>query len=421
LAESRAASGLSPLHRLWRVLPARGRRRVLTRAAALLAPVPDRPPPPARGGVAVAGELDRASGLGEGARLMLHGLAALGVPHWAIGSPSSGPAPSRPADGAPLLIHVNAPMLPAALLRLDRTMLRRRRLIGHWAWELPTVPADWRQGARFVHEVWAPSRFTATALETLLPGRVRVVPYPLAVAPPRPAPLGRAHFGLPEEAVIVLVSFSLASSFERKNPLGAIAAFRRAFGDRRDRVLLLKIGNPGDFPADFRTIRHHVGAAPNIRIETRTLGSAERHALTACADIVLSLHRSEGFGLVPAEAMLLGRAVIATGWSGNTDFMEAGSAALVGYRLVPARDPRRVFEAPGAVWAEPDFGEAASHLVRLADDPAARAALGRRGRETAAQRLGTAPLAAALQAIGLEWPGSEAFVAPDESGAACAC
>ncbi|MBV9783630.1 MAG: hypothetical protein JO264_07395, partial [Acidisphaera sp.] len=82
---------------------------------------------------------------------------------------------------------------------------------------------------------------------------------------------------------------------------------------------------------------------------------------------------------------------------------------------------RRVFEAPGAVWAEPDLEEAASHLVRLAEDAAARAALGRRGRGTAAQRLGTAPLAAALQAIGLEWPGSEAFVAPDESGAACAC
>ena len=71
---------------------------------------------------------------------------------------------------------------------------------------------------------------------------------------------------------------------------------------------------------------------------------------------MLSLHRSEGFGLVPAEAMLLGRAVVATGWSGNMDFMDADSAALVGYRLVPARDPRGVFEAPGADWAEPDLG-----------------------------------------------------------------
>ena len=60
--------------------------------------------------------------------------------------------------------------------------------------------------------------------------------------------------------------------------------------------------------------------APNIRIETHTLAPEDRHALTACADIVLSLHRGEGFGLVMAEAMLLGKPVVATGWSGNTDY-----------------------------------------------------------------------------------------------------
>jgi hypothetical protein len=98
--------------------------------------------------------------------------------------------------------------------------------------------------------------------------------------------------------------------------------------------------------------------------------------------------------------MLLGRAVIATGWSGNMDFMDETSAALVGYRLVPARDPRGVFEAPGALWAEPDIAEAAAHLRRLADDPAACAALAERGRRMAYRRLGDAPLREALRGIG---------------------
>jgi glycosyltransferase involved in cell wall biosynthesis len=407
-----SASSLRPLHRLWRLLPARQRRGLLAHATALLAPHPDRHPPPPLAGVVVAGELSRASGLGEAARLMERAIAGLGVATWQAdtGSNLPGEAPPMPPpehvpDGAPLLLHVNAPLLPWALLRLPRSLVRGRRVIGCWAWELPVVPEPWRIGLGFVHEIWAVSEFSAAAFRDWLPPgtgiAVRAVPHAVAAAPPEPARLDRAAFGLPEAAVIVLVSFSLASSNVRKNPAGAVQAFRAAFGDRPDRLLLLKIGNPGHFPAEFAALREAVAGDANIRLETRTLPRADSHALTACADIVLSLHRSEGFGLVPAEAMLLGRPVVATGWSGNMDFMDADSAALVGYRLVPARDPRGVFEAPGAVWAEPDLAEAAAALRRLADDPAARAALGARGRAAATARLGAGRLAAALRDLGL--------------------
>jgi glycosyltransferase involved in cell wall biosynthesis len=410
-----SASRLRPLHRLWRLLPMQQRRALLARTTALIAPHPDPLPPPAREGVVVAGELARASGLGEAARLMRDAIGSLGVATWSVdigvpipGDPRPDAAPDDVPDGAPLLLHANAPQVPWALLRLPRRLVKRRRVIGYWAWELPVVPESWRVGLPFVHEIWALSHFTATALRDWLPPGsaipVRTVPIPVAVSPPRPAPLGRADFGLPDGVVVVLVSFSLASSNVRKNPLGAVAAFRAAFGDRADRLLLLKIGNPDHFPEEAAALREAVAGAPNIRLETRSFPAAVRHALTACADIVLSLHRSEGFGLVPAEAMLLGRPVIATGWSGNMDFMDESSAALVGYRLVPARDPRGVFEAPGAVWAEPDLGEAAAQLRRLADDPALRAAIGARGQAAARARLGAGPLAAALRAIGLGCP-----------------
>lgn len=399
-----SASALHPLHRLWRAFPARERRALLTRATALLAPRPDAAPPPASGGFAVVGEIGRASGLGEGARLVLRGLEQLGVPTWPVDVGTVVRAgdvrvPTLPR-GAPLLMHVGAPHLPLALLRMTRSLVRGRRVIGHWAWELPAVAPAWRAGVGFVHEAWVPSRFTAQAIEQLLPGRVRIVPYPIAVAPPEPSALDRAAFGLPDDAVVVLVSFSLASSLERKNPLGAIAAFRTAFGDRSDRLLMLKVGNPADFPADFELLCRAVADAPNIRLETRTLPPADSHALTRAADIVLSLHRSEGFGLVLAEAMLLGKPVIATGWSGNLDFMDDASGVLVGYRLVPPRDPRGVFEAPGAVWAEPDQSEAVAALRNLADDAGVRTELGHRGRRAAETRLGTEPLESAVRAVG---------------------
>ncbi len=319
--------------------------------ASLLAPAIDRNPPAGANGIAIAGEVSRASGLGEAARLIARGVRQLGVPQWTIDVGGLLPAHTAdfavaselPPPGVPLILQVNAPLLPWVLFRLPRTLARGRRIIGYWLWELPTVPPEWRAGARFVHEVWVPSDFVAGAVEPLLPGRVRVVPFPLAIARPEPSALDRAAFGLPREAVVVLVSFNLASSFERKNPLAAIGAFRAAFGDRRDRILLMKVGNREHAPDDFARIRDAIGGAPNIRLETRTLPTADLHALTVASDIVLSLHRSEGFGLVLAEALLLHKPVIATGWSGNMTFMNADSAALVDYRLVPAQDPRQVY------------------------------------------------------------------------------
>jgi glycosyltransferase involved in cell wall biosynthesis len=129
--------------------------------------------------------------------------------------------------------------------------------------------------------------------------------------------------------------------------------------------------------------------------------AADRHALTACADIVMSLHRSEGLGLVPAEAMLLGIPVIATDWSATTEFMDAKSACLVAYRLIQASDPRGVFEAQGAVWAEADIGDAARHLRELAEQPDLRRQIGEAGRRIATERLGDARLREAVAALGL--------------------
>ena len=360
----------------------------------------------------MAGELSRPSGLGEGARLMRAGLDQLGIANWGqdVGDRLPGGQDGRlplemPPSGAPLVLHENPPSLPWALLHLPRGLMRGRQVVGYWAWELPVVPPSWRLGLGFVHAVWVPSAFTAAALRPLLPadGRVglHVVPHPVAVAPPRPSALDRAGFGLPARAVIVLVSASLASSFARKNPLAAIAAFRAAFGGRTDRLLVLKLHQAEHFPADLALVRAAIAGAANIWLETRTLPARDRDALMACADIVLSLHRSEGFGLVLAEAMLLGRPVVATGWSGNLEFMDAQSAVLVGYRLVPAVDPRGVVQAPGAVWAEADIAEAAGQLRRLADDAGVRRALGAQGRAMAQARLGPAALARAVAALGL--------------------
>jgi glycosyltransferase involved in cell wall biosynthesis len=391
---------------LWRGLPSALRRRVFARATGFLAPKPSsrrlssvaHPP-----GLVIAGEFSRASGLGESARLMAEGARRMGLPVWTIdlpppidGRPEIEYCPSdSPPLGVPLVLHVNAPMLPLALLRLPDAIVRNRPIVGYWAWEMPEVPPDWRPALACVNQAWVPSRFTAGALAPLLPGQVRVVPPPLGIVPPVASAMDRSAFGLPMEAVVVLVSLNLASSFSRKNPFGAIAAFKGAFGDRSDRILLLKISHRDHAPADFQRIVQ-AARAPNIIFHTEVLSSEDNNALTSCADIVLSLHRGEGFGLVLAEAMLLGKPVIATGWSGNTDFMDRSNAALVGYRLVPARDDRSVYRG---LWAEPNIGEAATLLRMLADDPDERRAMGERAHDSSMARLSGHELADAVEGL----------------------
>ena len=398
----------SSLRSAWRLLPSRARRYLYTRGYALVAPSIARTPLPARAGLAIAGELSATTGIGEGARIMLRALASLGVQNWAI---DVGPPwqPTARADlarlpglqsGVPLVVHANAPTLPASLLRLPRAFIRASRIIGYWSWELSTLPREWTIGARFAHEIWVPSQFAAQAVERLHPSRVRVIPHPVAVVPPSPSALSRQAFGIPEDAVVVLVAFNLASSLERKNPYAAIAAFRAAFGDRRDRLLVLKVGHPEHFPSEFARLAE-AADAPNIRLEVRDLPMADHHALLAAADIVLSLHRSEAFGLVLAEAMLLGKPVVATGWSGNMEYMDHPSAALVGYRLVTARDRRGTYRVAGSQWADPCLADAVAHLRRLADDEIARRSLGARARDAALARLGPGRLQAAIDELGL--------------------
>ncbi|GAN63367.1 glycosyltransferase family 4 protein [Acetobacter indonesiensis] len=398
-------STLHPLHRLWRLLPVERRRRALAHVTSVLAPKASWPAPACDGRVVVAGELSRQSGLGEGARLLLrglqtHGISAEGVEAGLLASRPSGQEAAFLADRqAALLLHVNSPQVPAALLRLGRPAVKGRRIVGYWVWELPKLPPEWQAGVAGVHEIWTPSHFSARALDGLKPGCVRVVPYPLADAQPQPSALTRASFGWPDDAVVVLTSFSLASSFARKNPLAAIAAFRQAFGDRPDRILVMKVSSAQHYEEDLRRLQAAAGGAANIRFETRNFPMADVHAMTRNADIVLSLHRSEGLGLVPAEAMLLERPVIATDWSATAEFLTEACGVPVPYTLVPATDDRGVYQVAGAMWADADVSFAAQALRKLADDSALRAALGQKARQAALRAFSPQPLLDAVAAL----------------------
>ena len=196
----------------------------------------------------------------------------------------------------------------------------------------------------------------------------------------------RGKLGLPHDAVIVLNVFHLGSAFSRKNPLAAIAAFRKAFGDAPNRVLAIKLIDNGAQWAR-RELDAAIAGAANIRLVEGMLPEADMAGLMAAADIVISLHRSEGFGLVPAQAMALGKPVIATAWSGNLDFMNKDNSALVSYSLVPVHDPEGAFQSDNQSWADANVDEAAEWLRRLAADADLRARMGEAAAKDIAAQL----------------------------------
>jgi glycosyltransferase involved in cell wall biosynthesis len=189
----------------------------------------------------------------------------------------------------------------------------------------------------------------------------------------------------------------MGSTYGRKNPRAAIAAFRKAFGDNPNCLMVLKVGHATDANWAMADLQQAIQGMSNVHLMQETLSRTDMTALVATADVILSLHRAEGFGLLMAEAMLHGVPAVATGWSGNVDFMTPDDSGLVKYRLVPVDDPQGTYTVSGAKWAEADVDDAAAWLRRLYEDAAFRRDLGERGKTAATKKLS---LAAYRRAIG---------------------
>lgn len=335
-----------------------------------IAPRVSKPEPSGAGSLTVAGYFAATTGLGEGARRMLDAMRAQGLSPIAADLTSAhrqgppGPAFIVPKGPGTIIVHVNGPMLPWALWELGRRAVKDKRVIAYWAWELPSLPLDWERGIRVCHQIWAPSRYCADAFSRPDGPPVTVVPHP--VPAPTPSALSRSDFGFPPNAFISLAIFDAASSLSRKNPLGAIAAHRLAFGTDPSKLLVLKTHNVERAGEAWLEVAAAATEADNVRILAEDFPKADLAALIMASDVFISLHRAEGFGLSIAEAMALGKSVIATGWSGNMDFLRGPGVFAVPWHLTPAFDPQSTYQFPEMMWAEPDIAAAATQLRHLA-------------------------------------------------------
>jgi Glycosyl transferases group 1 len=318
-------------------------------------------------GVNLAGYFGASVGLGEAARQLDGALRAAGVAVAPLGlthrAAQGAPAGEATAEH-PVTIVCSSPEGMAGARAEVPDAFAGRRVVGMWWWEVMAFPSAWLRAFDDVDEVWVGSRFVADALAAVSP--VPVVRIALPVAPPAPAPADRAALGLPEGFLFGFV-FDYESVVERKNPLGLIDAFSRAFAPG-EAQLVLKTVRGDRHRVEHAAVMAAAADRPDVHVIDRDLPAAEKDALIAALDCYVSLHRSEGFGLTMAEAALLGTPVIATDYGGPRDFLTPFNSFLVDHRPVAIGPGHHPYPADGE-WAQPNLDQGAALMRAVRDAP----------------------------------------------------
>src|SRR3954465_1479788 len=329
-------------------------------------------------GVNVAGFLRGGLGLGQAARLYVAALTEAGVPVRTMTvDPPMPDVPGAVAKSTEFtdlttdedppfnLVCVNAPELPAFYAEAGSEFFEDKYTIGVWAWETDVVPASWDRAFQLVDEIWVYSGYVVELLSHAAPCPVVRVPLPIS------APVvGDAELSIDmPDGFTFLFLFDFYSTLQRKNPLGLVEAFSRAFEPGEGPHLLIKSFN-GDYKPDaLRRLREAAAGRTDIHIVDRFVTEAERAVLMARCDAYVSLHRSEGFGLTLGEAMALGKPVVGTAYGGNLDFMSRANSYLVDHAMTTVGPEGENYPANGR-WAEPDLEHAAALMREVWTDQA---------------------------------------------------
>jgi glycosyltransferase involved in cell wall biosynthesis len=306
------------------------------------------------------------------------------------------------------------PTLTLLLRKYDKVFCRGDYMnVAVSFWELPVLPTKCIPTLDAMDAIVALSESMRCTFQFTLSGPL-IIGGLLPLQLPQGIKRDRERFGLSDDAVIFVTSFETNSDPQRKNPLAVVDAFLNGVGDDPRAHLVIKVNNPKTQSGEhsvLRAILLRCAGHPRIRILTDTLPYADVLSLYATCDVYVSMHRAEGLGLGPMEAMALGKPVIATAWSGNTTFMNHTNSCLVSYRLVPVMGSIAEYSrlGDGVYWAEPNVSEAAAWMQQLMGDPILRARLGTQAGDDMARFEAEAKGGRLLKELQVIW-GSRSFL-----------
>jgi len=323
-------------------------------------------------GINVGGYLRTESGVGAGARGYVRALRSLGVP--VALKDVSELCINRSGDRALTdfdtdhpydvnLVCIDVELHFAVMAHLGEEFFRDRYNIGVWWWELPQFPQKWYDRFAYYDEIWVGTSFIANVLAPIAPIPIVRIPPVLTAGTCGSRDSGRRRLGVSPDELVYLFVFDFHSTLERKNPLALIDAFKTAFVPSDPVRLVIKCVNDGSDPEGSAAMAARAQGYP-ISIHKGYWTAEEMRNLMAACDAYVSLHRSEGAGLTITDAMAQGKPVIATGWSGNMDFMNVSNSFPVRYELVELKESVGPYQA-GQAWAEPSVEHAAELMRRV--------------------------------------------------------
>jgi hypothetical protein len=240
--------------------------------------------------------------------------------------------------------------------------------IGWWPWELSVFPKAWQPHAfKLVDEVWASSTFLEDMYKRSTDKPVHLVP--LAVSVDRIKRHPRKYYGLPDKKYLFLYVFDFNSSVARKNPMAAVNAFKQAFPQTDKTVgLVLKTMNANPDNLEWQKFLASCKEDKRIFVLTETMDRPDVLGLIDCCDSYVSLHRAEGFGRTIAEAILLNKKIIATNYSGNSDYMNLEGCDSVSYSLINISAREYQWSGVDMKWADPNIYESSKYMLNNRKD-----------------------------------------------------
>jgi glycosyltransferase involved in cell wall biosynthesis len=339
--------------------------------------------------IQLIGPLRKASGLGQATRLSADVIIETGLSYSLFDFDLDNPAPvgfspehnlSELAPAKINLIHLNAESAPLAFAFLPDVFTGSYN-IGYFFWELDQPAKCHALGMELLDEIWVSSQY---GVEIYKPtAKCPVVNVGMAfqeAAVPeraRARQMVQSRLGVGPDDFVFFAAFDSFSYIQRKNPRAVVRAFLDAFPDDLQVKLVLKTHNK-DFITDpvqikiWRYLSDCADADPRIIIVNETLPYDELLLMKTGCDCYVSLHKSEGLGFGMLEAMHLGVPVLATNYSGNTEFCLPETAWLVDYKLIPLGPEDYIFVAPGQQWAEPKHDDAVRQMREIVANPAER-------------------------------------------------
>ena len=239
--------------------------------------------------------------------------------------------------------------------------------IAYFAWESTVVHPKWVECLNTMDEVWVPSYWVLKSLKNSgVVKPITKVPHSIDTEMFDRADSEYVSNILPVSEDTFLF-YSMFQWQPRKNPEILLRSYFNAFSSKDDVGLVLKTYIHNGTQQEQSAIADKVQLIkrdmllpfdeyPKVFLIGNKISDDQVAALHLRSDCCVSVHASEGWGLVPFEAGLAGNPVIATGASGNMEFMNEHNSYPIDFQweYVNGMSTFNGWYLGSGQWAAPD-------------------------------------------------------------------